>query len=525
MSSSTARSDLRGQLLRNMKPVETAWSVNGRDVEFVTDFDSGLEVGGFVVVRTSSDGVLLVQVQELVAGEREAMSVDVDAAMLGVEEGSIQGANVGLMVRFVRGRGQVLGAIGADGLEKSIADGFDGGELTPASAADVESLLDEVLGSSAPLAVGRLSRAAVDARLKAAGFSRHTFLCGQSGSGKTYSLGVLLERLLLETTLPLYVIDPNSDYVGLGAFRSRADINRSRATPMSNAAYADLKRRYQAGAQVSVASRGRGDLPLQIHLSDLTLEEQGLTFGLDPIGDADEYAALIEATRGLGERYGAVDVQDALLRRFDDASRKLAQRIGNLGVASWTVWARSGEPSLVDLVAGCRTVVFDTGSLPDARERSVVALALLGRLRRRPMRSAVSLVIDEAHNVCSPDAASPLERAVTDHTVWIAGEGRKFGIYMVLSTQRPQKVHRNVISQCDNLLLMRVNSVGDLDELAKVFSHVPSSMIGEARSFQLGEMLAAGPVSPTPMRLRMGERWSPEGGADLPTNWARRSVQ
>jgi DNA helicase HerA-like ATPase len=169
--------------------------------------------------------------------------------------------------------------------------------------------------------------------------------------------------------------------------------------------------------------------------------------------------------------------------------------------------------------------VFDTGSLPDARERSVVALALLGRLRRRPMRSAVSLVIDEAHNVCSPDAASPLERAVTDHTVWIAGEGRKFGIYMVLSTQRPQKVHRNVISQCDNLLLMRVNSVGDLDELAKVFSHVPSSMIGEARSFQLGEMLAAGPVSPTPMRLRMGERWSPEGGADLPTNWARRSVQ
>ena len=27
------------------------------------------------------------------------------------------------------------------------------------------------------------------------GFGRHTFLCGQSGSGKTYSLGVLLERV------------------------------------------------------------------------------------------------------------------------------------------------------------------------------------------------------------------------------------------------------------------------------------------------------------------------------------------
>ncbi len=524
MSTPPTRARFRDHLVRNLTPVESAWSVNGRDVEFVTDFDSGLEVGGFVVVRTATDGTLLVQVQELVAGEREGLSVDVGAEALGMDDGAIQRANVGVMIRFVRGEGQVLGAIGPHGLERSVADGFDGGELVPATAEEVEALLDDVLGSSAPLAVGRLSRAPVDARLKAAGFSRHTFLCGQSGSGKTYSLGVLLERLLLETTLPLYVIDPNSDYVGLGAFRSRADINRSRATPLSTAAYAELKARYQAGAQVSVASRNGGDLPLQIHLSDLTLDEQGLTFGLDPIGDADEYAALIDATRGLGDRYGAIDVQDALFHRFDDASRKLAQRIGNLGVAAWSVWARSGEPSLVDLVAGRRTIVFDTGSLSDARERSVVALALLGRLRRRPTRSAVSLVIDEAHNVCSPDAASPLDRAVSDHTVWIAGEGRKFGIYMVLSTQRPQKVHRNVISQCDNLLLMRVNSVGDLDELAQVFSHVPPSMIAEARSFRLGEMLAAGPVSPTPMRLRMGERWSPEGGADLPTTWARRGV-
>ena len=63
--------------------------------------------------------------------------------------------------------------------------------------------------------------------------------------------------------------------------------------------------------------------------------------------------------------------------------------------------------------------------------------------------------------------------------------------------------------------------VADLDELSLVFSHVPKGMIAESRSFQLGEMLAAGPVAPTPMRLRMGGRWTPEGGADLPTTWAR----
>jgi uncharacterized protein len=51
----------------------------------------------------------------------------------------------------------------------------------------------------------------------ASGFDRHTFLCGQSGSGKTYSLGVILERLLIETDLRMVVLDPNSDFVRLAA--------------------------------------------------------------------------------------------------------------------------------------------------------------------------------------------------------------------------------------------------------------------------------------------------------------------
>jgi DNA helicase HerA-like ATPase len=53
----------------------------------------------------------------------------------------------------------------------------------------------------------------VPATLDAGGFDRHTFLCGQSGSGKTYSLGLALERLLVETDLRLVILDPNSDYV------------------------------------------------------------------------------------------------------------------------------------------------------------------------------------------------------------------------------------------------------------------------------------------------------------------------
>src|SRR4029453_9046853 len=64
------------------------------------------------------------------------------------------------------------------------------------------------------LALGRARPAPLGpVQLGAAGFTRHTFLCGQSGSGKTYTLGLLIEQLLLRTDLKIVVFDPNSDYV------------------------------------------------------------------------------------------------------------------------------------------------------------------------------------------------------------------------------------------------------------------------------------------------------------------------
>ena len=58
----------------------------------------------------------------------------------------------------------------------------------------------------AVLDVGSLIYAdGVPLALDAGAFDRHTFLCGQSGSGKTYALGTILERLLAETTLRVVV--------------------------------------------------------------------------------------------------------------------------------------------------------------------------------------------------------------------------------------------------------------------------------------------------------------------------------
>ena len=92
---------------------------------------------------------------------------------------------------------------------------------------------------------------------------------------------------------------------------------------------------------------------------------------------------------------------------------------------------------------------------------------------------------------------------------------------MLTSTQRPQKAHPNVVSQCDNLVLMRMNSAADLAYLHDVFSFVPSGLLDLAGSFRLGQALVAGKLSSHPAIVKMGPRIAQEGGADVPSTWAR----
>jgi DNA helicase HerA-like ATPase len=89
-----------------------------------------------------------------------------------------------------------------------------------------------------------------------------------------------------------------------------------------------------------------------------------------------------------------------------------------------------------------------------------------------------------------------------------------------VSTQRPQKIPENVLSQADNLVLMRLNSIADAAFAEAAFSFVPPSLIERSVTFRQGEALLAGKISPRPALLRFDARITEEGGADVPATWA-----
>ena len=114
--------------------------------------------------------------------------------------------------------------------------------------------------------------------LDAGGFDRHTFFCGQSGSGKTYSLGVVLEQLLLETSLRIVILDPNSDMARLREVRDGVD----EATAARWRALAD---------GIDIRS-GTGASRLCLRFRELSREAQAAMLRLDPVADREEHAEL-----------------------------------------------------------------------------------------------------------------------------------------------------------------------------------------------------------------------------------------
>ncbi len=455
-----------------------ATSVDGRRFSFQTTLHGlELQAGGYVMLEGGGASRL-----------GQVLSLELrheSAAVAGLPE---------VLMRAGYGEGVVLEGDGRP---------FHDASVRTARPDEVGAWLDRIRPRRAALEVGELALApGVPFALDAGGFGRHTFLCGQSGSGKTYSLGVLLERLLMETSLRVVVLDPNSDYVRLGETREGAD-------PEAAGRYASV------AASVAVRSGASGPARIRVRFRDLSPAQQAALLRLDPLADREEYAELLAL------------VEDESIRGLDDFGRvesdTLKLRTRNLQVDRWSIWPDPDGESLaeeLDDASGTRCLVVDLGSLATREEQAVTAGAVLERLwRRRARREPVAIVIDEAHNVCPAEPADPITALATEDAIRIAGEGRKFGLYLIVVTQRPQKVHENVLSQCENLVLMRMNSTADLAHVGRVFSFVPPGLMDRATTFGLGQALVAGKIASHPALIRFGARITQEGGADV-AGWA-----
>jgi DNA helicase HerA-like ATPase len=110
-------------------------------------------------------------------------------------------------------------------------------------------------------------------------------------------------------------------------------------------------------------------------------------------------------------------------------------------------------------------------------------------------------VCEEAHRYASSDPKvgfEPTRRALAR----IAKEGRKYGVFLSLVTQRPAELDATIISQCSTLFALRMANERDQALLRSAISDAGSSLLDFLPSLGTGEALAFGEGVPLPTRFR-----------------------
>ena len=111
------------------------------------------------------------------------------------------------------------------------------------------------------------------------------------------------------------------------------------------------------------------------------------------------------------------------------------------------------------------------------------------------------LVLEEAHRYIQADH----DRFLFGYNIFerIAKEGRKYGVILGIITQRPVELSDNVISQCTNFLIFKINHPVDVEYIRKMVPNITDEIIEKQKSLQSGTCLGFGLGFKIPLIVRM----------------------
>lgn len=122
-------------------------------------------------------------------------------------------------------------------------------------------------------------------------------------------------------------------------------------------------------------------------------------------------------------------------------------------------------------------------------------------------RHPVVIVCDEAHLYLPSSAAStgPLERRALENFERIAKEGRKYGVGLLVVSQRPADVSATILSQCSNIISLRLANKTDQGVVKQLLPESLEGLMEVLPTLDAGEAVVVGDATLLPTRIRMNK--------------------
>lgn len=395
--------------------------------------------------------------------------------------------------------------------------------------------------------------------------TEHLAVLAMTGSGKSYTIGRIIERLVAQLNGSVIVFDTHGEY-GKALRGGKLHFNPY----LKHVQEEDEVQSLQAIQDTfgELQSKGGG-----IHIytpQDVAFNEKyaarnhWLALQFDRF-EMDDLAGILP---GLSEPQQRVldvairywkrnfeeprDIQSLLtlltndldtLRSWDEISSSEASALRGVSAAVAAIRLRRvinearsfytraiGQPTNVRQMIGeasqslGRLIIIDLQALSDSARQIIVALVSSELLRAashktNPIRP-VFVVYEEGHNY-APAGEVCISKNIIRR---IAAEGRKFGVGFAIVSQRPSKLDSDVTSQCNTIIAMRIKNPDDQRFISRTSDYFSKADLDELPSLSTGEALVTGRAILAPLIVKVGYKALVHGGEspNVLNRWGRK---
>jgi DNA helicase HerA-like ATPase len=369
-------------------------------------------------------------------------------------------------------------------------------------------------------------------------FQRHAVIVGSTGSGKSWTVARLIEQVVALPSANALIFDIHGEYKNLAdkiesiehlriAGPSDGDVENNVFLPYWLLTYEEMIAMMLDRSDNNAPNQARAFFETVIEAKKSKLETEGKTeilnnFTIDSPLPYELNDVLVELKQfdtemvpgARGEKQGTL--YGKLTRFIQRLETKITDRRLNFLFSSNEElkkyeWLEDFGQKLMGFENTAKGVkVVDFSEVPSDILPLIIGLVArivfsIQQWTKKEDRHPIALFCDEAHLYISEKPASSVDESALKNFERIAKEGRKYGIGLVVITQRPADVNRTVLSQSNNFIAMRLTNAEDQSVIKRLFPDSLGDFAELLPILDIGEALIVGDASLLPSRIKVAE--------------------
>ena len=251
------------------------------------------------------------------------------------------------------------------------------------------------------------------------------------------------------------------------------------------------------------------------NINDLFNNKSNIPYSLKRFTEAIEFAVLYEGSINSSRIYEYTSTLVTRLKHLAESEQG--------GFFSKTDFSSIDE-YIKNIIGKSQLLNIDISNLDDTATEVVTKVfskMVFDYVRSLTPRNSmpINLILEEAHRFVRSD----MDYGVLGYNIFerIAKEGRKFGLLMGISSQRPSELSRTVVSQCSNFIIHKIQNPDDIHYISRMVPYMNQGMVDRITYLRRGYALVFGTAINLPT-LTAFEKATPSpnsGNSNIVEKW------